>query len=608
MKAISITLVVGLAILAAGLIIVSAGPAYSLPLDVKPSTVFVYNGTTDSFNSNAQGYIFQQMGLLDPNTGQPPTVQGNNLVNGSGQVVGTVIRNAQNQIIGYRSSDGTKEAYDVSAGATTAQAWGRVAKDGELHIVKHGAFYRDEDGIHQGGGIHLDSGTIYDGFDVQGGTGTGVGYGDANGANGPYPLPARPVTDNIKLNLNSCWSAKDPDGTGPAGSVTGSASNVPGVGSTQGHQGKVQARVQVQLTGGTAAQQQAGWNALIAAARAAGFRDADGKTGTNEVANWLSSLSFMTQHSTAQGVVDNAVPPPGTVKVKLSYSKQEETDEGGYARAAAIDDVGEGGYSVMPVYLRIPGAPLQYIYGADWPCVDPSCIPSAWLYAPPGSVVSPTMFHIDQVGVPPLPLPPNQVVDSGMMDFYIIGAPPPPFVPPLQITLRYFDDLGPLAVYRYDGVTPNWQQVPITAQDTAQYTVTVDAPTLSVYVVLMGVHPGLEIGPPTAAGEGYPDRSVSYTLRVTNTGDYTDTIDLATGGVWTPYLSTLVVPSLGPNLSEIVTLTVDIPLVASSGTSDTAVVTATSTISPALSRTAKMTTTALMHKIYIPIVLKDWGP
>jgi hypothetical protein len=194
------------------------------------------------------------------------------------------------------------------------------------------------------------------------------------------------------------------------------------------------------------------------------------------------------------------------------------------------------------------------------------------------------------------------------MDFYTIGAAPPLFAPPLQITLRYFDDLGPLAVYRYDGVTPNWQQVPTTTQNTAQYTLTVDASALSVYVVLMGVHPGLEIGPPTAAGEGYPGSSVGYTLRVTNTGDYTDTIDLAAAGLWTPSLSTLVVLSLGPNLSEILTLTVDIPFAASSGMSDTAVITATSTISPALSRTDRMTKTALIHRTHMPVILKDWGP
>jgi hypothetical protein len=554
----------------------------------------VFNGNTDGFNNNAQGYIWQQMGLLDAN-GRPATRQGNNLVDSGGNVVGSVILSGTT-VIGYRNAAGTMECYDVSAGATTAQAWGRVANNGELHIIKHGASYEEPPGTpHEGGGIQLDGGEVRDGFAPQppGGTGTGVGYGDADGPNGAYPLTPRPGA-KITVNVNSCWSAKDPDDGGPQRSVTDSAGDVPGVGATEGHQGRVQTRLHLELTGGTPAQRQAAWKALIAAARAAGFRNPDGHTGRNEVALWLSSLSFLSQYSTAQKIIDKAVPPPGTVKPKISYSKKEEKPKKGIAANGVVED----GYSVMPLHLRPSPPPFatQYYYGNTWPCSNPWCIWTARLDVPPSvgppTLVSPTIFHINQVGVPPAPLPANQVVNSGMMDFYTVWAAPPSFSPSLSITLDYYDTSGPLAVYRHDGVAPGWQQVPTKSQDVTQTIVTVEAPTLSVYVVLMGVNPGLEFGPPTATGGACPGSSVLYTLAVTNTGDYTDTIDLAASGVWTPTLSTLAVPLLGPKQSEKVTLTVSIPPTAVLGSSDTALVTATSTISPALSRTSQVTTEA----------------
>ena len=577
LKAIPIARVIGSSILVAGVIALLILPVYGLSTSQQPSTVFVYNGTRDTFNNNAQGYIWQQLGLLDAN-GRPGTVQGNNVVDGSGNVLGSVIRDAGGTIIGYRNAAGTMEAYDVSAGATTRQAWERVANNGTLHIVKHGVRYTDKDGhTHNGGGIQLDNGQIYDGF----GEGTAVGY------NGPYTLTARSGV-SITVNANGCYTSNDPDGEGPQRSVTDSVAAVEGVGTTQGHEGVVQTRLQIQLSGGTAAQRQAAWRALIAAARAAGFRDPDGKTGPNEVAGWLSSLSFQTQYSTAQDAVDGAVPPPGTVRVRLGYSKAEAAG----VRAATANDVGEGGYSVTPNLISLFG--VEY-FGGMWPW--------AWLRVPSGSLTAPTMFHIDQIGVPPASLPASSVVNSGMMDFEALGFTSP-FSTPLEITLQYYDDSGPLTVYRYDTAL-GWQQIPTKTVDPVAHIITVDAISLSVYAVLMQVTPGVEIAPPTAAGSGYPGDVLTYTFTVTNTGDYSDTVALAASGVWTPTLSTYSLAGLGSGLSESVTMTVAIPLTAMHGVSDTAVVTATSTISPTMSPVSQATTTVRWHTIYLPLVMRQ---
>jgi hypothetical protein len=174
LKAIPIARVIGSFILVAGVIALLILPAYGLSTSQQPSTVFVYNGTRDTFNNNAQGYIWQQLGLLDAN-GRPGTVQGNNIVDGSGNVLGSVIRDAGGTIIGYRNAAGTMEAYE------------------------HGVRYTDKDGhTHNGGGIQLDNGQIYDGF----GEGTGVGY------NGPYTLTARSGV-SITVNANGCYTSND---------------------------------------------------------------------------------------------------------------------------------------------------------------------------------------------------------------------------------------------------------------------------------------------------------------------------------------------------------------------------------------------------------------
>ncbi len=88
---------------------------------------------------------------------------------------------------------------------------------------------------------------------------------------------------------------------------------------------------------------------------------------------------------------------------------------------------------------------------------------------------------------------------------------------------------------------------------------------------------GLALVPGTDAGTGDPGASVTYTLRLTNTGNVSDAFSLAVGGhLWTTTLSTAATGPLAPGLGQGVIVTVAIPFEAHSGDRDTAVVTATS--------------------------------
>ncbi|HHN94493.1 MAG TPA: DUF11 domain-containing protein, partial [Anaerolineae bacterium] len=88
---------------------------------------------------------------------------------------------------------------------------------------------------------------------------------------------------------------------------------------------------------------------------------------------------------------------------------------------------------------------------------------------------------------------------------------------------------------------------------------------------------GLALVPGTDTGTGDPGASVTYTLRLTNTGNVSDAFSLAVGGhLWTTTLSTAATGPLAPGLGQGVIVTVAIPFEAHSGDRDTAVVTATS--------------------------------
>lgn len=121
-----------------------------------PEYVFAYNQPGNVFDNNAAGHVWSELGLLDA-TGKPGKVgEDGKIRDGNGKVLGSAIKNASGNVIGYRSADGKKEAYNLggtnpdgtaSPGATLDEAWQRVAPNGYLHIIKHGAYWVDDKGV-----------------------------------------------------------------------------------------------------------------------------------------------------------------------------------------------------------------------------------------------------------------------------------------------------------------------------------------------------------------------------------------------------------------------------------------------------------------------------
>jgi len=206
-----------------------------------PTTVYVFNGGAnnqgggDRFNHNAQGWIFENLGLLGPN-GQYPTIGSpqnrDGLFGPDGQQVGSVLRDRDDNIIGYQSADGTRRAYNVDTSATVRDAWLAVAANGNFIIAKHGGTSRMA-GQLVGVTSQLDGGRSYAGFREEGKEGGGTG---APGYD-PYELPPRPGA-NIKVHLNACYSDLDADENNEnKKSPSDSMREIPGVSEVDGNQG-----------------------------------------------------------------------------------------------------------------------------------------------------------------------------------------------------------------------------------------------------------------------------------------------------------------------------------------------------------------------------------
>lgn len=429
----------------------------------QPTTVYVYNQrATDSFDNAAEGFVFSQLGLLDANGRPINPIPESQIIRDPGN----------NSIVGYRSADGTRAAYDVNSKATTNQAWNAVANGGTLHIVKHGMKYIDANpgtppagcgnntltppescdppgaqaqcpagqtcGPHckccgngvveagetcdpnpcptgnicnhcrcegRGGGIRLDGGRLYDGF----GNGTGVGYNESGGM--AYPLDPRPGA-NINIHINSCWSSNDPDGTGGERSVTESAEDVDGVAGATGNPAPIYTHCNVELTGGTPAQQTAALNALRAAARAAGFPPVPAGGGTQpattdaDVAKWVCSLPMRTRHDTTQGIINAAMDPDNVVGIRVTFNKDANPGPGG----AIGGDSGtcENVTQCQPEsYEEYP-----FTYGN---------YPAALLTVQPLTMNNPFVLLGNQLGESPAPMPPGLQLASGIFMFENLG-------------------------------------------------------------------------------------------------------------------------------------------------------------------------------------------
>lgn len=396
--------------------------------------VYAYNDDpSDKFNNNAKGYIFQQLGLLDAN-GAPlnPIPPGQEIKDGGGNV------------IGYKNAAGTQAVYNLNA--TTAEvAWQATSNNGTLHIIKHGAWQEVDGAAQEGGGIQLDGGNTYDGF--EGGTGSGYGA--------PYPLGNRPGA-NIKVILNSCWSSKDPDGpTGPGTSVTSSTSGEPGVGSVEGHNGKTYTGKGASVSGGTAAQRNKAAQAIAAAAPGGNVND------------YIAGLPMESAQQTLQALVDAAVPPPGTLQAKINYWKGENPPGGGAPPAA-----GNGGH-MCPV--KITGSGMMNYFGENSELLS-------YLSVLPGTLATPAMFQANTLAGVPAPAPPGHIITSPIFRYEVETGGP--VINLVEIGIKFSSWYAESMLLWYCEACGSWQNPPGFVQfDTVNSMAILHTQMLSTYAV-----------------------------------------------------------------------------------------------------------------------------
>ena len=134
--------------------------------------------------------------------------------------------------------------------------------------------------------------------------------------------------------------------------------------------------------------------------------------------------------------------------------------------------------------------------------------------------------------------------------------------------------------------------------DTSTLTVTSTAdPQVSdmVHAVTMArvTQVALALGPLSQSGQGLRGEMLVYPYTLTNLGQATDSFDLAVDAAWSAELSALSSGPLAPGESFEFTLSVTIPAGAPGGSSDTAAITAASSLDPQQSALAQVTTTAI---------------
>ncbi len=414
-----------------------------------PTKVYCYNGgadnagTSDGYNSGAQGWVWSQMGLLGDD-GEVPTVNdADQLVLSDGTVKGSVIRGAGDPgpIIGYENNDGSQRCYNIDTDATLKDAWNAVDGNGQLIVAKHGVRYVNAGGDVVGHGVTADDGDDYPGFGPEDDDGE-VG-GDGTGAGGtPYGLPPRPGA-SIDVYLNCCYSNDDADGDGDdKRSPTDSIKDVPGVDgdNVTGNDGVIYKGPSV--TGLDAAETAA----LVACAKANGHtvKNDDGET-VGDPAGWIDTLPFPQVHSTIKECLEDAgIDDPS---FGVDWEKSTEACDGG-----AEGVIGCGYYNPL-TGVGPEGASLEF-----WPTADHQ---PAFAFLPPGVFEQSEAIFFNAVTVPEAILeliPPELAPATYFMELRRYDGQPFFMEQPATIQM-HFDPGAPIVdVFRLNG--PDLQFVP----------------------------------------------------------------------------------------------------------------------------------------------------
>ncbi len=115
----------------------------------------------------------------------------------------------------------------------------------------------------------------------------------------------------------------------------------------------------------------------------------------------------------------------------------------------------------------------------------------------------------------------------------------------------------------------------------------------------------VDLAPESIELSGVYGEIITYTLTVSNMGNITDTISLTyTGNTWEVWLPVTSI-DLGIGESAEFVITVIVPLDAWPGDSDQLVLTATSLGNTSVSANATLITTALWHRMLLPLAMKE---
>jgi len=115
---------------------------------------------------------------------------------------------------------------------------------------------------------------------------------------------------------------------------------------------------------------------------------------------------------------------------------------------------------------------------------------------------------------------------------------------------------------------------------------------------------GLTLTPLTEARSGHPGTAVTYTLRLTNTGNTFDTFTVIASDYSWPTNAPTTVGPLAAGECASVEVTVEIPASAAGGATDTTTVTVTSQTDKTVSATVRLTTQAKFHVLFLPCIMR----